>query len=533
MKWLSFGILLLLLAGCDPGERVVPQIQRHPAPSAGAEDDLKNRVFDYNNRLQYDSSLMVLQAHIAAGNDSLRYICYLLTSQTYKRVFEYDEVFRYLDSAQHVAAKSWDSTRLLNAVAAEQAFAFFDVQQYGKADSLMRLLRGRRYLGLNNQQKVFLVMQEGYLQFKQNNYGAADLLFKEAIRITEPENEKDLPVIYGKQIELLLAQHQDAAADSVYQLAMAAADRSGILKYKMYVTDVTRSAYLDREDYKAAYKYIHIGDSLTVMYNTQAQINKLTELEAKYKLAQKEQELISSRNKEVADQRLIAFLVAALLSGGLAILIVFLLRRQRQARRNRLMRMRFTAQLFEKTEEERQRIAVDLHDGISHELLYLKKVAPHTHTQVDHIINEIRTISRNLHPAMFERVGLKLSIEQLVERIQQQNNFLVSLEIDYQQQFPAPIELQIYRIIQEGLNNVLKHAKAHAAFVALKTAGPYTELILKDNGIGFVVTEKVNNPASFGIHNIMERAEAIGGKAKFQSGAEGTCITIHIPNKKK
>lgn len=97
--------------------------------------------------------------------------------------------------------------------------------------------------------------------------------------------------------------------------------------------------------------------------------------------------------------------------------------------------MSFTKQLLQNTEEERKRIASDLHDSISHELLNLKyifrKDSATVNTKINSIINDIRGISRNLHPVMFDKIGLQPNIEQLVERIQQQNDFMVSTEIQY------------------------------------------------------------------------------------------------------
>ena len=197
--------------------------------------------------------------------------------------------------------------------------------------------------------------------------------------------------------------------------------------------------------------------------------------------------------------------------------------------------MNFTKQLLENTEDERKRIASDLHDSISHELLDLKNSFrqdfPLVNKKIDSIINDIRSISRNLHPIMFDKTGLKANLEQFVERIQQQNDFMVSTEINYKGSLRSADELQIYRIIQEALSNIIKYAKAHAAKITMQEMSGNIFIEIRDNGKGFDVKETLKSSKSFGLHNIIERSRVVGGKANIKSSETGTVITINIPVK--
>ena len=192
----------------------------------------------------------------------------------------------------------------------------------------------------------------------------------------------------------------------------------------------------------------------------------------------------------------------------------------------------YTKQLLEKTEEERKRIASDLHDSVSHELLSLKNTFEEktdvTNSKIDAIINDIRIISRNLHPIMFDKIGLKESIIQLVERTQLTNNFMVTAEIDYSSDLLSSTELQIYRIVQESLSNIIKYAQAIAAKITIQENEKYILIEIKDNGKGFNVTETLNGKRAFGLHNIIERSRAIGGETKILSSEKGTIINIEI-----
>jgi signal transduction histidine kinase len=192
----------------------------------------------------------------------------------------------------------------------------------------------------------------------------------------------------------------------------------------------------------------------------------------------------------------------------------------------------YTKQLLEKTEEERKRIASDLHDSVSHELLNLKNSVTEkpneVNDKIDFIINDIRNISRNLHPVMFEKVGLKASIEQLIERTQSVHNFMVTADIQYNSSLTSSDELQVYRIIQETLSNIIKYANAVAAKITIEENNSAINIEIKDNGNGFNVTEALNSTEAFGLHNIIERSRAIGGEAKITSDKNGTLVTIEI-----
>ena len=209
--------------------------------------------------------------------------------------------------------------------------------------------------------------------------------------------------------------------------------------------------------------------------------------------------------------------------------------KQNKLKQNNLNVQRYTKQLLKKTEEERQRIARDLHDSVSHELLGLKNVADgkqvETNLKIDGIINNIRSISRNLHPIMFDKIGLKASVEQLIERTQSVNDFLVTSEIDYNGLLSNSEELQVYRIIQEALSNVIKYADAIAAKISIFERDNIVFIEIQDNGKGFNYDEVINSSKSFGLHNIIGRSIAIGGEAKITSNKNGTMVAIEIKKK--
>ncbi len=229
---------------------------------------------------------------------------------------------------------------------------------------------------------------------------------------------------------------------------------------------------------------------------------------------------------------LVGFLIAGIAAILLCFAAAFLWMRQKQAKKAALVQAQFTRQLLENIEDERGRIAGDLHDSVSYELLTLKhSIRDNNATtgagdKIDGIINGIRQISRNLHPVMLDKIGLALSLETLCEQFMQHETLFVSHAIDYNNSLPKTAELQLFRIVQEGLTNALKYAKAEAVKVQLKHSGHALQLKIRDNGKGFDVQKALDSGEAFGLHSILQRAKAIGGEAEIRSDKSGTTIRV-------
>ena len=232
---------------------------------------------------------------------------------------------------------------------------------------------------------------------------------------------------------------------------------------------------------------------------------------------------------------LIGFLVSSLVAVILGLIAFLLWFRQKQAKREAAIQALFSQQLIKNIEEERRRIAFDLHDSISHELLTLKRsihkdIEPSkVGAKIDDIIDDIRKISRNLHPVLLEKIGLKLSIDTLCEQYGEHENLFVSHEIEYNKQLPCTSELQVFRIIQEVLTNTAKYAHANASYIGLKQIHNALKLEIRDNGKGFDVEKTLNGSKAFGLHSILQRSKVIGGNARIDSSNLGTTIQIVIP----
>ena len=304
--------------------------------------------------------------------------------------------------------------------------------------------------------------------------------------------------------------------------------------YAENLSGVLYDAAMKKDDLRAALRYKNIATMASDSLRNLKALNRLSELRELYEVEKKEQ-TIALQDETIARGRTtnvaLGLGITTLTVSGM---LFFVQRRRKEVTREAAQRKEFTRELLHNTERERGRIANDLHDGVGHELLSLKAGIASGRQDlgftVESILNDVRSISRNLHPVLFEKVGLKLSTHQLAERMSQQHNFMISTELDdYRGGLGTDAELQLYRIIQESLSNIIKYAKAHAAKVTLSSANGMVTAEVRDNGQGFDVATALQGGKSFGLHSIIERASAIGGKARIESSSTGTVITISIP----
>lgn len=243
---------------------------------------------------------------------------------------------------------------------------------------------------------------------------------------------------------------------------------------------------------------------------------------------EKEKQRLVEKNLENNNLYLAIVLLASMFTAAAVGLYLLFLKR-RQQRKEVLLQENFTHQLLEKEEDERQRIATELHDGINHDLLALKNnlllQKPVQADDVEDVITSVREVSRNLYPSLFESVGLQASLESLCQRLTAAG-FFTTCDIEYEAALDKRDELQLYRIVQEAMNNVIKHARAEACKLTVRGDKSRLWIEIKDNGVGFDAQKMSEMVSSFGLQSMKHRARAIGANLQWQSSTSGTIVTL-------
>lgn len=192
--------------------------------------------------------------------------------------------------------------------------------------------------------------------------------------------------------------------------------------------------------------------------------------------------------------------------------------------------------LIKAQEEERTRVARELHDSVGQKLMLLtKKTKAIGNDEMEYLagntLEELRAISRGLHPSNLEKFGITAAIRNLIDEVDENTNTFFTYEIDNIDTFLSKeASLHLYRIIQEVLNNMIKHAETKSATITIERKGKNIETVITDNGKGFEHAEKIKSSASLGMKTLVERAKMLNSKIDIRSQInKGTTVTLIIP----
>lgn len=244
-------------------------------------------------------------------------------------------------------------------------------------------------------------------------------------------------------------------------------------------------------------------------------------------------------------------LMATSLMVGIAVAgIVIHKRRTAQLKKAKAMQEDFSRQLIESQESERKRIASELHDGLGQDLLVVKNCAllglnmatdvsvakkqfDEISTMTSQVLEDVREITHDLRPYHLDRLGLKAALEFMIEKIASSSEIRFLSEIaTIDGLLSKEAEMHLYRIVQESINNIIKHSKATVAKVALQRNDRQVQLSIEDNGKGLRANQSVATGSSrqgFGLRSISERVRILGGEQLIHSiPGEGTTITVTI-----
>ncbi|MGB1039461.1 MAG: tetratricopeptide repeat-containing sensor histidine kinase [Flavobacteriales bacterium] len=332
---------------------------------------------------------------------------------------------------------------------------------------------------------------------------------------------------------------------------------NSILIQQRKIGKIGKDIYFNQGKYKKAYYYSEMYHAAKDSINDAKRDSSYKLIQEKYNVAQK-QETINSQKIKLKNYTIyIIALAALLLLGGL---IYYNARKktifkqkiaeekqkakeqeiQSLKKENKIISMQ---SMLEGQEEERRRIAQDLHDNIGTLMASIKlkflsiqkemediqkmNIAGELDSMISNASQEVRRISHRMTPRVLEITGLKGAVEELRPQLIAENIKFKSNNELLGQITDKNLSINIYRVIQEIFNNIVKHSKAD--LVSMNSEIREDELVLRirDNGIGFS-PEKWENSNSVGLSSIKSRVEYLNGKIKLIED-EGTHYKISIP----
>jgi two-component system, NarL family, sensor kinase len=204
---------------------------------------------------------------------------------------------------------------------------------------------------------------------------------------------------------------------------------------------------------------------------------------------------------------------------------------------------------LEAQEAERRRVARELHDGVNQAIASIKfriqtaeqqilradprwqETCSKTKDMLDSVLQQVRRLSRNLRPGELDDFGLVAAARSACQEFELRSGITVRFtHPEFTERMPAVLELSLYRIIQEALTNVEKHAQASHVEIQLQADEAGVTLEISDDGCGFEMGTKSGADAGLGLLHMRERASLVGGVFSMKTGrGEGVRLRVFAP----
>ncbi len=473
----------------------------------------------FYNHGQYDiadgymrTALRVLRGGHAPPEQQI--VNYIALAENLSEWDHNDEVPEMLDSARAMLAPYPESDHWVDFYAAEGLY-FNEAKDYKSALASLEK-------GIAVADRLHIVYEKQRLQLQQ--YYALHRLgsYKEALRLLEYLMRQ--PEMMGIVTNRLLVY--EGMANTTLALGNA---RSAWEWQKQY-SDVSDSFHASRLKNEIS--------ALEVRYRNAENQEKIARLEAENRQAQ-----LAGHNARLQFWLLAAVSFIVLAS---AVFFIFQYRSSRKVARQKLKEMEQSQMLatsqamLEGEERERRRVARDLHDGLGGMLAGMKirlsgmasggedNALFSVIGQLDHSVNELRRIARNMMPENLLKFGLDTALGDLCESMSTPATHIRYQSIGMVPGMPVQTQVTIYRIVQEALANAIRHADAREVLLQCSQDGSLFFITIEDDGKGFALSEK-EKAGGTGLANIRNRVHYLKGKLDITSVInEGTAINIEL-----
>ena len=511
-----------------------------------------NKHFDaYKNYLKAKSIYAKLNEADSIAECNLL-LFELLTSQNNLK----DNSKPYLDDYFNYSLKKNDSFMILKSYL-RYAQYFFDSDQnksssyYKKAITFTKNVKYRASVYANLA-----------LLYSESKPDSAQYFFKKTLSIYTKENRNRLFSTYINYA--VFYQKQAKFKEAIVQLKKAAEiePTSYKLKYYRILYGKFANCYQGIGNYKKAYeayeKYNIYRDSL----NNTAQNIAISDLDVKYQTAEKDKKILETEAKRLKNKNyLIGSLLFILLGGTIGVLSLKNSKRKRKlAEQDKELETQKNLTLLKEQElitinamvdgqeKERKRIAEDLHDNLGSVLATLKlhfenlkmnrekkkinqeTLFDKTEGLIDEAYLKVRSIAHAKNAGVIANQGLLVAVQMMAEKISSADKIKIEV-IDYglDKRLENSLEISVFRITQELITNIIKHANAENATINISLYDKNLNIIIEDDGLGFDI-KKVNLKNGMGISSIITRVNHLGGTFNVDSTkGKGSSIIIDIP----
>lgn len=391
-----------------------------------------------------------------------------------------------------------------------------------------------------------------YLYGTPPDYAKAIEFFTKTLKIDSAfANKKQMSDSYVNLGDVFFQQKKYTEAIPYLQRCIVLADESGYAQGKLKALQMLSTAY--RQSGKADEAYVSLKDAMRVkdsLVNTSSE-GRIAEMQTLYETEKKQQQInlqheqLSKKNYILAGTILLSLLLGLL---GVSGWLRFRLKQKANLQNEIMKQQELSAKaVIEAEEDERQRIARDLHDGVGQMMSAAKMnlsafesdIKFATKEQqlsfekiiglVDDSCKEIRSVSHNMMPNALLKNSLASAIHDFIDKMEKKTLQVHLYTEGLDERLDSNIETVLYRVIQECVNNVIKHAQASTLDISVVKEKDGISATIEDNGKGFDMADK-DKMEGIGLKNILTRVEYLKGTVDFDSSpGRGTVVVLHVP----
>ncbi len=502
---------------------------------------------------RYEEALKLCHQHITVArnvqNDSAECVYTKLLGVTYYYMQQRQEALLYFEKALK-QAELHGYYPIAYSCSNNIGGILLDLKEYTRAErSLLQALSLMRTYGAKPEELVITKRLLATLYDYQGKPAAAENIYKETIAYSL-QNGDSLSAAHAMTFyaDLLWKQKQYQKAVSVGKQAIEL-ERRGANRNALLASLTMQRKYLIGQH---AFRELVSLDSEIIALQAaifSTDLNKeISETEVKYKMKELlYQQQLGAANANKKQQLLIVAFVGALLVTSLAFVVLY---QRNKARQHERLEAEKTAAIILGEEQERVRMAAELHDGVGQMMssakMNLSALEPELEKAdagirekyqgimklVDTSCAEIRQVAHDLAPFWVMELGLEDALKRLTQKA---GGSLAQINL-YCDPLPDPLDkvltTTLFRVIQECINNALKHAHASHIDVAVNLEKEGLSVTVEDDGVGFSLSETSSTASGIGMENIRRRIHYLNGTVEWDSSpGNGTLVAISIPLK--
>ena len=452
-----------------------------------------------------------LEAAKKSGENYLIFGSFLMVSQFYAGENDFKTAMKYCDSANRFYKDDLSYSRM----------------------QLYYLMRAQAYEGLEKYDSSVHYYNKAYTLTKSNN---------DEWGMTEPLLRMGFGYMKLKRLK---------EAELFLQEGIGLAEKNNLLTFKRTGYELISKFYEETGNDKAALesykKYYDANDSLQNADNRKM----VLDLDKKYETAKKEKQLLLQQSA-IGRKNTLNYVLAG---SAITLLLISLLSYRNYRQKQKLQQQKITELEKEKLlsatqsilkgqEEERSRMAKDLHDGLGGLLSGVKlqlgamkgnlilseehgRIFNNALGKLDESISEMRRVAHNMMPEALMKLGLQQALQDYCDSLSEGQPFTINCEFHaLEKKLPSSTEIVVYRIVQELLNNAVKHSGASTILAQVIRQGDNLSITVEDNGKGFDIAQTGITKGA-GLANVKARVEYLKGQMDTQS-TPGKGTSVHI-----